>query len=608
MNRSIPSRPPGVRRALALAAASLPLALLLLISGACAAHPDADPAPDAGPQTESEPAPAQEEEPTAESAPPPPAPEPAAPPPAPAPIPRSMAEALQEVYKGAESGDAETRGPSALDPPQPPDGVWEVDDEGRKYFVRRIPKVEGAYRRVGEDQVRLRHGITVTLVGETENEFLVKIYQVEPRVLEDDTPTPEEIAEVERSYQPEIGSAELLSIRDFGTGLPAQGQWRNGFDLGDVNGDGHLDIVHGPPRRGFSGPIVLLGDGAGSWRVWSEASFPKLPYDYGDAEAADFDGDGHLDVALAVHLGGITALRGDGAGGFEPWATGLKLVPPGQADNRTFLSRTLATLDWDGDGLTDLAALSEGPRHPKATEREEVETPLGVVVYRNRGDGTWAEHLRLSSDAELFGDSITVGDFDGDGRSDVATGTNALGRRQIVFLNRGDSVEEIEVETLRPLAFIWAIDSADFDGDGRDDLVVASSSLRVGEWWAGLDLLLAREAEDGGLRFERRVLVGGRETPDQRITALGTGDLDGDGSADLAAVDDSGVVHLFVGDGRGGMTRETQTLGQPAPGCRGYHIRLGDLDGERGDEVVVAVAGEGCPGGGRLGAWKIARD
>jgi hypothetical protein len=599
MSRSTHSRPSGVRPALAAVAASLPLALLLLVVGACASSPAADPAPEAeaSPEAQAEPAPAQAA-----------APAPNMPPlPEPQPVPKSMADALTEVYADAIKGEGQGR-PSALDPPEPPDGQWEVDEEGRKYFVRAIPKVEGAYRRVGEDQVRMRHGITLTLVGETENEFLYKIYQVSPVEQEDDTPTPEEIAEVEASYQAQIESAELLSATDFGAGLPKQGQWRNGFDVGDANGDGHLDIVHGPPRRGFSGPVVLLGDGAGNWTPWSDASYPELPYDYGDTEAADFDGDGHLDMALAIHLSGMTVLRGDGAGKFGPWGKGLKLVPPGQADNRTFLSRAMASIDWDGDGLTDLVALSEGPRHPKAVQRSEVETPLGVIVYRNQGDGSWAEHIRLSSDAELFGDTITVGDFDGDGRDDVATGSNALGRRQVVFLNRGESVEPVEVAEIRPLAFVWAIEAADFDGDGRDDLVLANSSLQVGDRWAGVDLLLSREAEDGSLRFERRVLLGGREEPDARITALGTGDLDGDGATDLVAVDDSGGVHLFVGAGRGGLTRDTTTLGQPTEGCRGYQVRVADFNDDGSDEAVVALAGESCPGGGRLEAWKIARN
>ena len=86
----------------------------------------------------------------------------------------------------------------------------------------------------------------------------------------------------------------------------------------DMNGDGHPDIIHGPPRKApGAGPVIFLGDGKGSWSRWREARFPPLAYDYGDVQVGDFNGDGHQDLAFAVHLRSLIALLGDGKGGFR---------------------------------------------------------------------------------------------------------------------------------------------------------------------------------------------------------------------------------------------------------------------------------------------------
>jgi hypothetical protein len=150
--------------------------------------------------------------------------------------------------------------------------------------------------------------------------------------------------------------------------------------------------------------------------------------------------------------------------------------------------------------------------------------------------------------------------------------------------------------------------AADFDGDGRVDLAIGYIASEL-TWRSGVDILLNRP--DG--KWERRPLavVDGREG----VTALAAGDLNGDGARDLVALTGEGQTWIFLGDGKGGFTREEASGIPPyADRCRGYHVALADLDGDGKDEIVAAFAGEGssvydpdlCSTGGGILAWHAA--
>jgi len=94
-----------------------------------------------------------------------------------------------------------------------------------------------------------------------------------------------------------------------------------------------------------------------------------------------------------------------------------------------------------------------------------------------------------------------------------------------------------------------------------------------------------------------------------------TGDWDGDGKTDLVALTGNGDTWVFLGDGKGFFTRETATGIPPFAGaCKGYHVRLADLDGDGKAEIVADFAGEAspmndpdrCPSGGGIQAWHMA--
>jgi hypothetical protein len=386
-----------------------------------------------------------------------------------------------------------------------------------------------------------------------------------------------------------------LALVPLGEGLPRSGQWRNGFALADMDGDGRLDLVHGPARKGGRAPVIFLGDGKGGFRRWAEATFPPLPYDYGDVVAGDLDGDRRADLALAMHLSGVVALRNEGGGVFRELASlaGLGGAP-------AFSSRAIEAADWDGDGRQDLVAFGEGPGRPGPGLASG---SFGLRVFLNRADG-WVTLSPSVADAS-FGDSLALADLDGDGRPDAITPSGGATRRALIHVNRPPGWEDREVDELRANASVGAVAAADCDADGRVDLLLGYLVVENGAWLAGIDLLLARDG-----RYEVRELL--REPGRTPVRALAVADLDGDRVADVVALRGDGAVLLIPS----ASPERASTHAPPAwrRGCSGYGLRLGDLDGDRRPEIFASFAGEpsaydlgepSCIDGGGIEAWAV---
>ncbi len=179
----------------------------------------------------------------------------------------------------------------------------------------------------------------------------------------------------------------------------------------------------------------------------------------------------------------------------------------------------LAVGDFNGDGKPDLAVANG--------------LDATVGIFLNKGDGTFRDMVAYPVGKGPIW--IAVGDFDGDGKPDLAVadfyGEDERGRLSLLR-GKGDGTFEPELKLAAGPAPV-AVASADFDGDGRPDLAVAESGQGVGKTVTVLRGL-------GGMKFAAPVEVGVPQSPN----ALAVGDMDGDGKPDLVVATTQGVVIL----------------------------------------------------------------
>jgi len=382
--------------------------------------------------------------------------------------------------------------------------------------------------------------------------------------------------------------APLVVTEIESTGLPQSGQWRDGFDVADMNGDGHLDILHGAPRKGPFVPFIFLGDGKGTFARWRDAHFPPLPYDYGDIKAGDVNGDGVLDIALSSHLRGLTVLVHEARGHYAPWSEGMQLRAPGAFPNEeAFASRAIALADWNGDGALDVLALNEGPSR-------FVLSPLGsdaLAIFLNRSGGTWQ---RVQSKQRLsgFGTDLAMGDVDGDGRVDAVAASLVTGARRLLHRTTGVT----DLSSLPKNAITTAVAVAD------RDIFAATFVVDRGKARSALQVVRVRgEADTANELWSSTERV--------MLSAIATGDLDSDGDRDAIALRDDGALMLFT-FARGAFARDTVV---PAPeryrGCNGHDLQLADIDGDGHAEVIASYAGDvkatTCVSGGGFAVWRV---
>jgi hypothetical protein len=256
-----------------------------------------------------------------------------------------------------------------------------------------------------------------------------------------------------------------LDLSDISNGLPQNGEWRQNVALADMNGDGFLDIVAPPSRKieeGKNIPHIFLWDQ--KEKRWKEGAFtfPSLKdYGYGGIAVGDINGDGYPDIVLAVHEKRIILLENDKNNGFIEKPFPVK---------DTFHSRMVDISDINGDGRADIIAFSEAPfRAPDRNAKGR----LGILVGLNKGTDDWDVKV-VEGSSELFGDSVAVGDINGDGNKDIAIAPLMYDetRAKLIWFADGKSNFTLyDGDVISNKVQSYFVRLGDVDGDGKDAVI-----------------------------------------------------------------------------------------------------------------------------------------
>lgn len=261
----------------------------------------------------------------------------------------------------------------------------------------------------------------------------------------------------------------------------------------DVDGDGWQDIVlvqsmSWPGRPKTQSTMALYKNNAnGTFTDITRASgLAVAMYGLGVA-AADFDNDGDADLYV-TGLGASRLFRNEGGARFTDQTARAGVGDPG-------FSTSALWFDYDRDGRldlfvaryvqwsieTDLFCTLDGKAKSYCTpESYKGQSP---ALYRNRGDGTFENVTRK---AGLFDPGnkmlgVAMIDFDNDGLLDVFGANDTQPNR--LYRNKGDGTF-VDVGVLAGVAFNEAgvaragmgVDAADYDGSGRQSLVIGNFS------------------------------------------------------------------------------------------------------------------------------------
>ncbi|WP_167856680.1 FG-GAP-like repeat-containing protein [Hymenobacter aquaticus] len=316
--------------------------------------------------------------------------------------------------------------------------------------------------------------------------------------------------------------------------IPGNGQ---GVAIGDVNGDGIMDVVIG---TGNSTLLTYIGTGGGSFAAPVSTATGSGP---SQVVLADVDNDGDLDAVTPSFGAGGTSVHRN-VGGVLGAAT---LLPTGPSP------RNVAVVDVDGDGDLDILTNSVGNSN---------------VTLNLNNAGTFAAATQVATTgASPYG--IAAADFNGDGIMDFAT-ADANGNTLSIRLGVGNGTFTAAAN-VNPGLTPFGLVAGDLNGDNIADLVTCNRN--------GTTVVVALGVGNGTFGTPTTVTVGSQPID------VSLADVDADGDLDLLVANFNGAnVSVCRNSGAGTFAAAATYAANTQP----FVIMPGDVNGDGALDLVTA--------------------
>jgi len=316
--------------------------------------------------------------------------------------------------------------------------------------------------------------------------------------------------------------------------------------LGDVNGDGLLDIM--TANFGSTNASVLLGKGDGTFQT--AATFATGTNSF-SATLGDVNGDGRLDIIAAnYNSDNVSVLLGTGGSAitatFSPQQTFATGASP----------RSVAMGDVNKDGKLDLITANYNS------------STASVLL----GDGSGTFQTKVDFTTGGYPKFVTLGDVNSDGKLDLIT-ANDYDPTVSVLLGNGNGTFQTKVD-FTTASEPESVTLGDVNGDGILDIISANGSS------ANVSLLLG----NGNGTFRAKTDFATGSLP----RGVTFSDVNSDGRLDIITANrNSNTVSVLLGNGNGTF----QTQATYATGSQPSFVTLGDVNGDGRLDLITANSG-----------------
>lgn len=299
-------------------------------------------------------------------------------------------------------------------------------------------------------------------------------------------------------------------------------------EAADLDNDGDLDVVVAVE---YGGNVILINDGSGRFTNQSTERIPQKLFDSEDVAIADFSCDGHLDIIFVSEDNQINEYYiNDGSGVFSDAAD--RMIVAGT-------SNAVLAADIDQDGDPDLLIGNAGQN----------------VILLNDGSGNFTDETstRLPAVSDITQD-LELGDVDNDGDLDLLVGNEDQNR---LLINDGRGVFQEQAQHLPIRAEREETREADFgDVDGDNDLDIIFANVDFQSQTSLRNRLLLNDGSGNFTDASSQIPASAYLTVDADFA-----DIDQDNDLDLLIGNGfGGGLQVWINDGKGVFTDQTTQL------------------------------------------------